>query len=327
MITGFNTDVPHGGRVYHVQTEDRGREHPVVESLVYVGGVIIARKRTPYGQDVEKGTSEEAIALMLRKQHQVIIAAIKAGRVEELTRHSSAEREGFAAIEQARAASQQKPATPLQIDKALLPEVHASPASPAASAMKPVPVEPQAAPPAVVIQPKPSAAKRYPTGSLKPRSGNTAERATGERPYKQSAIPTPSPAQPPESKVQLSKEANSGRLGVNLDQLISDYLKRSSEQSKLDLRVLSPNSFIAGKPVALKVQIARAGAMEPEAIVTVKVIGTAFKPQVFMSRSDFSGIATFNFTLPSFTAGTAAIVIEAQSNRGRGELKHLIRRG
>jgi hypothetical protein len=30
--------------------------------------------------------------------------------------------------------------------------------------------------------------------------------------------------------------------------------------------------------------------------------------------------------LPSFTAGTAAIVIEAQSNRGRGELKHLIRR-
>ncbi|HKV41563.1 MAG TPA: hypothetical protein VJX67_20330, partial [Blastocatellia bacterium] len=61
--------------------------------------------------------------------------------------------------------------------------------------------------------------------------------------------------------------------------------------------------------------------------ITVKVIGTAFKPQVYMGRSDQTGMTSFNFLLPSFTAGTAAIVIEAQSSLGRGELKHLIRRG
>jgi hypothetical protein len=113
---------------------------------------------------------------------------------------------------------------------------------------------------------------------------------------------------------------------LNLDEVISDYLKRSSEQGKLDLKVVSPNVFIAGKTVALKVQVSRGQAPEPEAVVTVKVIGTAFKPQVFLSRADRAGNASFSFTLPSFTAGTAALVLEAQSSRGRGELKHLIRR-
>jgi hypothetical protein len=65
---------------------------------------------------------------------------------------------------------------------------------------------------------------------------------------------------------------------------------------------------------------------EADAIVTVKVIGTAFKPQVFIGRAGRDGLASFSLTLPAFTAGTAAIVIEAESSRGRGELKHLIRR-
>ena len=65
---------------------------------------------------------------------------------------------------------------------------------------------------------------------------------------------------------------------------------------------------------------------EPDAIVTVKVIGTAFKPQVFIGRAGADGFASFSLNLPAFSAGTAAIVIEAQSGRGRGELKNLIRR-
>ena len=48
MITGFNTDVEHEGVVYHVQTEDKGLKSPLLLSLVYVGGTILASKRTPY---------------------------------------------------------------------------------------------------------------------------------------------------------------------------------------------------------------------------------------------------------------------------------------
>src|ERR1044071_1912161 len=91
MITGFNTDVQHEGQVYHVQTEDRGRENPVLESLVYIGGTIVAKKSTPYSEQLSSGASEETIASLLKRQHQVIIAAIKSGRIEDLIRHSAKE--------------------------------------------------------------------------------------------------------------------------------------------------------------------------------------------------------------------------------------------
>jgi hypothetical protein len=48
VITGFNTDIEHDGVIYHVQTEDKGLDSPIILSLVYVGGTILASKRSPY---------------------------------------------------------------------------------------------------------------------------------------------------------------------------------------------------------------------------------------------------------------------------------------
>jgi hypothetical protein len=250
MITGFNTDVHYRGRVYHVQTEDRGLENPVLESLVYLGGTIIAKKQTSYAEHLKRGASSEVIASLLRRQHQIIIAAIKAGKIEELIN------------------------SPEELDLSDL-----------------------ARPEGAVLAGDPT-----PTLESKPASASLSGRAS--RPSS-----------------ELSKTG-----GLDLDRVIADYLKRSSEQGKLDLKVISPSSFVAGKNVALRVLVSRGAVPEAEAVVTVKVIGTTFKPQVYMARADYNGIAKFNFALPAFNAGTAAIVIEAQSNRGRGELKHLIRR-
>ena len=41
-ITGFNTDIEHDGVIYHVQTEDKGLDSPIILSLVYAGGTILA---------------------------------------------------------------------------------------------------------------------------------------------------------------------------------------------------------------------------------------------------------------------------------------------
>lgn len=84
MITGFNTDIEHDGVVYHVQTEDKGLESPLILSLVYSGGAILASKRSPYEDLIESGFDEEALALRLKRQHRLICAAINAGRIEEL---------------------------------------------------------------------------------------------------------------------------------------------------------------------------------------------------------------------------------------------------
>ena len=60
MITGFNTEVEHDSKVYHVQTEDKGLENPYIESLVYMGGAIIFSKRTDYKEKLVKGITEKA---------------------------------------------------------------------------------------------------------------------------------------------------------------------------------------------------------------------------------------------------------------------------
>ena len=97
MITGFNTDVEHGGIVYHVQTEDKGLESPLILSLVYTGGTILASKRSPYEDLIESGFSDEALAERLKRQHRLICAAIHSGRIDDLKKMSGrgdAERTG-----------------------------------------------------------------------------------------------------------------------------------------------------------------------------------------------------------------------------------------
>ena len=88
MITGFNTDIPFEGVTYHVQTEDKGLDTPLILSLVYVGGAIIAAKRTPYEDLLSKGFDEKVLTERLQRQHKLICAAIKAGRVEDLKKMS-----------------------------------------------------------------------------------------------------------------------------------------------------------------------------------------------------------------------------------------------
>jgi len=243
MTTGFNTDVAHDGRVYHVQTEDRGKDNPILESLVYIGGTVVAKKLTSYSDRLIEGAGEETIASLLKRQHQVIIAAIKAGRIEDLVQHSRKQQDGSSGK-----LAQDRPSSSNE-----------------------------------------SAVLTAPRGRGAGKSRNT----TGS---------------------------------LNLDKVIADYVQRSAEQAHLDLKVIAPEAFIAGSTVGLRIRVTRGQKSELDATIKVKVIGTAFKPQVYIGRAGRDGVASFSLTLPNFTAGTAAIVIEAQSGAARGELKTLIRK-
>jgi hypothetical protein len=86
VITGYNTDVEHNGVVYHVQTEDKGLQTPIILSLVYTGGAILASKRSPYDDLIASGFDQKALVERLQRQHKLICAAINAGRIEELKR-------------------------------------------------------------------------------------------------------------------------------------------------------------------------------------------------------------------------------------------------
>ena len=85
MITGYNTDVKHDGRVFHVQTEDKGANNPVLETLVYVsGGQIIASKQYSYAKLVKNGKCDEKeVTELLESQHRQVMRWIKAGKFDE----------------------------------------------------------------------------------------------------------------------------------------------------------------------------------------------------------------------------------------------------
>ena len=96
MITGYNTDVEFDGVVYHVQTEDKGLQTPVILSLVYSGGAILASKRSPYDDLVARGFDADALATRLQRQHKLICAAVHAGRIEDLKQLSQRESQASA---------------------------------------------------------------------------------------------------------------------------------------------------------------------------------------------------------------------------------------
>jgi hypothetical protein len=182
VITGFNTDIKHGDRVFHVQTEDRGAGNPIVESLVYVGGQILLSKRSPYADLITDGKVDEpAVRQLMDLQHRRIIEAIRRGRFDGAVvgAPETAPVPGGAALSPAAAA-------------AAAAILAGGPASGA------IPVAPAARPPASAALPKPAAAQP-------PRSGVISTNAPGaERSLDQVIIE------------YLAAEAASERLELNL---------------------------------------------------------------------------------------------------------------
>ena len=119
MITGFNTDIKHNEKVYHVQTEDKGVGNPYIESLVYVGGEILASKKTSYAEQLKTGVDEKWIGGLMEQQHRTMIAAIKRGRFDapaDVTK--TAPRPGATLAQESPAADLQTgEAVPLVIDE------------------------------------------------------------------------------------------------------------------------------------------------------------------------------------------------------------------
>jgi hypothetical protein len=83
MITGYNTDVRHGNRVFHVQTEDKGLGNPKIETLIYVGGEILDSYRGGYDDLLAGGVSSEPLIQdRMNEQHKTVIRDIKNGKYD-----------------------------------------------------------------------------------------------------------------------------------------------------------------------------------------------------------------------------------------------------
>ncbi len=83
MLTGYNTDINFRGTVYHVQTEDKGNDNPVIETLLYVGGQILDSKRTSYSEISGEKYNPKNVEKLLEDQHRGMIQKIRSGFYEK----------------------------------------------------------------------------------------------------------------------------------------------------------------------------------------------------------------------------------------------------
>jgi hypothetical protein len=83
MVPGFNTDFKYRGETYHVQTEDNGVANPVVVTLLYHKGAILASRRTPYQDLAGKPGFEQALMVLMKNQHKDLMRALLAGTYDK----------------------------------------------------------------------------------------------------------------------------------------------------------------------------------------------------------------------------------------------------
>ena len=80
MLTGFNTDFRYKGTVYHVQTEDNGTSNPVIVTLLYKGGAILASRKTSYADILKFNKLEKVVREIMEEQHKQVIKDLVAGK-------------------------------------------------------------------------------------------------------------------------------------------------------------------------------------------------------------------------------------------------------
>ncbi len=85
MITGINTIFEHGGKKYHLQAEDLGRDAVAYEVRVYDEGSVVWMKRLPYGElearEQPKAEFEQALRATMEKTLLTVQAAIAKGKI------------------------------------------------------------------------------------------------------------------------------------------------------------------------------------------------------------------------------------------------------
>jgi hypothetical protein len=83
-LLGYNTNVRHKGKLYHIQTEDSGVDHPhVITHLFADGGRIVASRKTSYAERVGSEGLPDVVKKLMQAQHKAMFIALRDGAYDE----------------------------------------------------------------------------------------------------------------------------------------------------------------------------------------------------------------------------------------------------
>jgi hypothetical protein len=82
-LLGFNNNVKHRGRLFHIQTEDSGIRHPhVITHLFMDGGRILKTIKTSYSQHLGSDRLAETVRELMKVQHKTMFIALRDGQFD-----------------------------------------------------------------------------------------------------------------------------------------------------------------------------------------------------------------------------------------------------
>src|SRR5215831_12524918 len=77
-LVGYNTNVRHKGKLYHIQTEDSGVSHPhVITHLFADGGRIIASRKTGYAEHLGAKELAGIVKKLMQEQHKAMFIELR----------------------------------------------------------------------------------------------------------------------------------------------------------------------------------------------------------------------------------------------------------
>jgi hypothetical protein len=298
VISGFNTDVEFDSVVYHVQTEDKGEKSHLIVSLVYNGGTILASKRASYEDMAIAGVDTNALAERVQRQHQLICAAVRAGRMNELKGMAARDRRTAAKSKAVTAA----PTVPVPDP---VPTVAAN-AAPVAKAHE---VSVPAAP--VIEQSPPGSA---PVGVIDAVETIPVYEIFDDSPLIEGVSIVEEDAVLPAEAVAVVSEFSGIERPTN---------------TKLSIELLGESKFKGGERRTVNVMVCRGTERRviSNAEIMIKVLGSSFRPLIFHAKSDVNGLARVHLQLPHFEAGRAALLIRAINNGDETELRRIVTPG
>ena len=79
-LLGYNPNVRHDGRLFHVQTEDSGPARPVLSTHLFIEGSILSSQRTPYSLDEPETVTQKR----MQEQHKGMLKRLRDGLFDNL---------------------------------------------------------------------------------------------------------------------------------------------------------------------------------------------------------------------------------------------------
>ena len=85
MLSGFNHNLKYKGKIFHIQTEDGGKDNPQILTHAFLGGVILDTVRQAYDDLLGNPDWQEALRGRMKAQHLEEIRKLFSGAFDAQT--------------------------------------------------------------------------------------------------------------------------------------------------------------------------------------------------------------------------------------------------